>query len=459
VVRLRGVDIPSGEYACIQNGGFGVFTGPTDAASIQALLSWKINVVRLPLNEDCWLGVNTAGLDPAYVGANYRNTVVDYVTRLTQAGIAVIVDLHWAAPGLQQAVDQRPMADRDHSPAFWTSVATAFKSNTAVIFDLFNEPYPDDNQDTTAAWTCLRDGSSPGVPTAVCPGKDEQHNDTNNYAAAGTQELLNAVRATGATNLVLVAGIAYTGVLRLWLTYKPNDPLNNIAASMHIYPPGSQCSNQACWDTDVAPVVAQYPLIAGEIGQDSCGVDRINPVIDWLEGKGQHYLAWAWWTEPCGTQPYYGLITDANTGAPSAGYGQGYHDRLAALVVASAPTSTPTVTTVVGASTPTPTPTSPVGGGSTPTATLVALLGDINGDGIVDIRDYGMWRQGFGQTNCGNVADLNADCIVDIRDYGVWRTNFGHIAGAAGPGAAPAVAPRSGTATPTPTPSRTPTRR
>src|SRR4051794_16897950 len=42
------------------------------------------------------------------------------------------------------------------------------------------------------------------------------------------------------------------------------------------------------------------------------------------------------------------------------------------------------------------------------------VLGDINNDGIVDIRDYGVWRQNFGQPNCGNPADLNGDCIVDI---------------------------------------------
>src|SRR5436305_392453 len=40
------------------------------------------------------------------------------------------------------------------------------------------------------------------------------------------------------------------------------------------------------------------------------------------------------------------------------------------------------------------------------------IPGDLNNDGIVDIRDYGLWRQGFGQTNCGNPADLNGDCLV-----------------------------------------------
>jgi subtilisin-like proprotein convertase family protein len=98
--------------------------------------------------------------------------------------------------------------------------------------------------------------------------------------------------------------------------------------------------------------------------------------------------------------------------------------------------------------TPTPTPTTT----PTPTATP-CILGDINCDGIVDIRDYGIWRLNFGAANCGNNADLDGNCIVDIRDYGAWRLNFGHTAGAVAPGAAPPA----GAATPTP--SRTPTGR
>src|SRR5258708_21772475 len=42
------------------------------------------------------------------------------------------------------------------------------------------------------------------------------------------------------------------------------------------------------------------------------------------------------------------------------------------------------------------------------------LLGDINNDGIVDIRDYGIWRQQFGATHCVHPADLVGNCLVDI---------------------------------------------
>jgi endoglucanase len=50
-----------------------------------------------------------------------------------------------------------PMPDMDHSVTFWQDVANTFKNNTAVIFDLFNEPYPDSGAwDSTAGWTCWR---------------------------------------------------------------------------------------------------------------------------------------------------------------------------------------------------------------------------------------------------------------------------------------------------------------
>jgi hypothetical protein len=68
----------------------------------------------------------------------------------------------------------------------------------------------------------------------------------------------------------------------------------------------------------------------------------------------------------------------------------------------------------------------------------------------VDIVDYGIWRQHFGETNCGNVADLNRDCRVDIRDYATWRANFGLTEGAAGSGGALPRALPVRTATPAP---------
>ena len=55
-IRLLGVNHPSSEYACVD--GFGYNDGHQDDADAAAIASWNANAVRVPLNEDCWLGIN-----------------------------------------------------------------------------------------------------------------------------------------------------------------------------------------------------------------------------------------------------------------------------------------------------------------------------------------------------------------------------------------------------------------
>jgi endoglucanase len=273
-VRLRGVNRSGAEYACAQ--GWGIFDGPSDSVSVQAMASWGTNVVRVPLNETCWLGIN--GVAPAYSGDTYRRAIVDYVTLLNRAGLFVILDLHWTAAGTAVALGQAPMPDRDHTPEFWRQVALTFKGNNRVLFDLFNEPFPDNNDDTPEAWRCWRDGGN-------CRGMT--------YQAAGMQELVDAARATGATNVILLGGVRYASTLSSWLASEPVDPLHNLAASWHIYN-FSWCTTTACWDRQAAPVAQQVPLVLGELGQDDGGRGFVDSLMDWMDARQGSYLAWVW---------------------------------------------------------------------------------------------------------------------------------------------------------------------
>ena len=99
--------------------------------------SWGINTVRVPLNEDCWLGSDSSDYGNA---TGYQAAVAAWVSILNAHGIVVILDLHWSAPVGQHALGQYPMADAQ-STSFWSSVAGAYANNPSVIFDLFNEPY------------------------------------------------------------------------------------------------------------------------------------------------------------------------------------------------------------------------------------------------------------------------------------------------------------------------------
>jgi hypothetical protein len=64
--------------------------------------------------------------------------------------------------------------------------------------------------------------------------------------------------------------------------------------------------------------------------------------------------------------------------------------------------------------------------------------GDYNGDGVVDLGDYTVWRDHLGSTTN---PELDADDSgeVDEKDYRIWRDNFGQVAigGAVAAGAVP----------------------
>jgi len=304
-VQVRGVNRSGTEYACIQ--GWGIFSGPNDAASIQAMKAWRVNAVRVPLNEDCWLGIN--GVPTAYSGPAYQQAIKDYVSLLNQNGLYAILDLHWSAPGTSAANWYAPMPDLDHSPDLWSGVAAAFKGNDAVIFELFNEPWPDSQQDSTAAWTCWRDGGS-------CPGVS--------VAAAGMQTLVNAVRAAGATNVLVLDGVSYGNSLSQWLTYKPNDSLNNLAAAWHVYN-FNVCNTTSCFDATAGVVDAQVPVLATEIGTN-CDFAFMTTIMNWLDARQAGYVAWTWnaWGSDCSS---IALISDY-AGTPTD-YGQTYKLHLA----------------------------------------------------------------------------------------------------------------------------------
>jgi hypothetical protein len=306
--QLHGVNRAGTDFACIQ--GWGFIDGPSDAASLASIRSWRTNAVRVPMNEDCWLAIN--GSPAAYSGVNYQNFIGNWVNLINQNGMYAILELHWSAPGSQLATGQQPMLDMDHSVTFWSQVAATFKGNGAVIFEPQNEPYPDNNQDTAAAWKCWRDGGT-------CPGVG--------YQAAGMQTIVNAIRATGATNVIALGGVQYSNALSQWLTYKPTDSLNNLAAVWHVYN-FNTCNTVTCFNNTVAPVAAQVPLIATEIGVDNCDAAFLNTVMTFLDAKQQSYLAWVWatWGTACSS---IALVSDYQ-GTPTT-YGQIYKTHLASL--------------------------------------------------------------------------------------------------------------------------------
>jgi len=306
-VRLLGVNHAGTEYTCV--GGGGIFEGPSDATLVGPMKQWHINTVRVPLNEDCWLGIN--GVAASVSGTNYQQAIASYVQMLRANGMYVVVDLHWNAPGGTLAKAQQPMPDADHAPAFWTSVANTFKGDLGVVFDLYNEPYPD--LGTSNPGPCLRDGCSLSNWSGY----------SGSAMAVGMQSLVNTVRNTGARNVILVAGWGYANYVGSWLQFAPTDPLNNLGASFHLYNPAG-CNTASCWSQQVAPVAAKVPVVTGELGETDCAQSFVDSYFSWADPAGVSYLGWAWNVQNCSSFP--ALITDYN-GTPTA-LGQGFKTHL-----------------------------------------------------------------------------------------------------------------------------------
>jgi endoglucanase len=167
---------------------------------------------------------------------------------------------------------------------FWQKLAMEFNDQTFVIFGLMNEPYGMD----TELWL------------------------TNANAA------ISAIRATGATNLILVPGNAYTGAHSWNSTWygTPNgtvmqgviDPLDNYAFEVHQYlDDNSSGTSATCVNTTIGSARLQNFTnwlrthgergFLGEFGvstNDPC-LAALDDMLAYMGNNADVWLGWAYW--------------------------------------------------------------------------------------------------------------------------------------------------------------------
>lgn len=322
----RGVNWPSFEYACSDGYGYSNSAsaekvGP-DPAGGALIASWHINTVRIPLNQDCWLGED--GLPRFGKPAGYRAAVRRWVATLHDADLAVVLDLHWSGPAGVVSDGQRAMPD-DRSDDFWSSVARTFKADRSVIFDVFNEPYSRYDTNGTLVfdltWECWQSGGCAAPATG-----DRQALDGRTFTTIGLWSLVDTIRSTGAKQPIMLGGVDYASDLREWLAHRPED--KQVVASFHNYG-GHACHVQSCWDEVIAPIAAETPVVTGEFGETDCQTSP-EAFMDWADDHGVGYLMWAWWVLPDANCSTLAVLTDVK-GKPLAPNGTALKSHLAAL--------------------------------------------------------------------------------------------------------------------------------
>jgi aryl-phospho-beta-D-glucosidase BglC (GH1 family) len=310
-VVLRGGHITGTEYECLV-GDYVYDTIPLNQALIDAILAWHANVVRIPLSEDCWLGVPASNPPPAATsGTNYSGPISTFVNLATRSGLIVELNLHSGnGPYLVKSGNnssQLPAMDTNYFGAFWQSVAATFENNPSVIFNLTNEPEFDSDSD----WPCYRNGgcSTEGLSNSYSSSEKKYY-----YRVLGTQMVVNTIRATCARNPIIIAGINYSNQLDDWLEYVPsdsiatqNDPHGQMIAGIHIDFDGLNCEDPACWTSVFGRIqAAGSPIVIDETGEGDpvrntptkgdmgCGSGREKTLTAWADAQSQPVGNWFW---------------------------------------------------------------------------------------------------------------------------------------------------------------------
>ncbi|HEX4430984.1 MAG TPA: glycoside hydrolase family 5 protein [Frankiaceae bacterium] len=285
-VTLRGVNRNGLDYM-----NHGYYSGMTD---VSAMSDWGSNIVRVQMSEDFWL------TSSCQYSASYQQAVDTAVYEITQKGMVALLDLHTSmtdsdCPG---APSQQKMADT-RAITFWGQVAARYANDPLVAFDLYNEPHD-------IPLNVWRDGGQ-----------------VDDWQAAGMQQMYNAVRGAGATNLVFVSGTDWAYSIDDELL----DPLDGygIVMAPHVYY-GDRCSGLPLTiDVDWGPTSAAHPVVITEFGSP-CATSTYNTnVINYAESRGLGWVAFLWADHANGGP--YGLLDSFTTYAPDA-QGQPVRDAL-----------------------------------------------------------------------------------------------------------------------------------
>lgn len=308
---------PSGKEVWLQGLNAGnLETLPHDQQVVKSVVvgidEWKSNAIRLPVKEEFWFGRSAVQKDG---GQGYRDTVDKIVILAANRGAYLILDLHrFRAPKAEHA-------------EFWKDAAARYKNHPAVLFDLFNEPHG-------ISWQVWRDGGWVGEKKGADESAfltDEEKKKNQGFESVGMQALIDAVRSTGAKNIVIAGGLGWAGDLSGVVNgYELKDDTGNgIMYSWHQY------NWHKGWAKTVLPVAAIHPILVGEVGADTHKMDFIPHKIqedpytwvpDMLGFIQKHRLNWtAWCFHPKATPV---LISDWKY-TPTPFWGQFAKDALA----------------------------------------------------------------------------------------------------------------------------------
>lgn len=139
-VRLRGVNRSGLEYSAPAYPG-SLATAGISEAEFDEIADWGANLVRIPFNQS-W-ALRTSGYDPeAYLAA-----LDQVIAMAAERGAYTLLDLQWLDAASPRG--RLPSGGANFVPPLpnlgsielWRQLASRYRGEPAVLYDIFNEPH------------------------------------------------------------------------------------------------------------------------------------------------------------------------------------------------------------------------------------------------------------------------------------------------------------------------------
>ncbi|KAJ3183450.1 hypothetical protein HDU87_006769 [Geranomyces variabilis] len=242
-------------------------------ASLEFFLNNGANLIRLPFS---WERVQPHLMRPI---SRSEIAHIDAIVQLvTSKGKTVLLDPHNYDRYDGSVVTPEQLAD------FWTRMAHRFRNNPRVAFGLMNEPNSQPTEDV----------------------------------ARTMQSAINAIRATGAKNLISVPGNAWTGAhswSESWygtpnsaVLGKITDPANNFVYEAHQYLDGDFSGQSASCQSPTVGVDAlagmtawarglKRQILLGEVGggDNALCYQALENMFAYMRANSDVWVGFAWW--------------------------------------------------------------------------------------------------------------------------------------------------------------------
>jgi len=338
-IQLQGVSISGPEYEPVQQNVIfnGIFS--PNQSFFNQMRAWGVNLIRWPINAWQWMadiaptpavlavyGASTPGnpatglvdyahtsanttLPTTCTGATYRNTLLAAIDLAAANNIYSIVDLHWSDPWVMPGysstqfggtntlnntgnaqIKQPTLVDAQ----FWGDMASRCANRPYVMFELANECQPD-HSGGAWGWGTVTGGVVANDWIAGGPynyfGLLGNESTLRTSTSIGMQGCVNAIRNTGATNVIVVPGVnfeqeisgfntltgqVWVGTQNAFLSHQLTDPLNNFCLAFHAYTGSGQANTPNLKDFQIGfstPTTGtanwNFPIICTEFGPSS----------------------------------------------------------------------------------------------------------------------------------------------------------------------------------------------